>query len=970
MAPIQSIFRKPAFWCFFLLVISAVPYIQVIHHEFVTFDDHIYITENMQVQKGLTFENIRWAFTDFSSANWHPVTWLSHMLDCELFGLNPGMHHLVNVFFHVITTILCFLALYQLTNDLWRSLIVSTFFAIHPLHVESVCWASERKDVLSALFWMLTLLLYSLYLKRERNVILYLLLIFAYALGLMAKPMLVTLPFVLLLLDIWPLGRIPSLKEVGGSFKMIALEFIPLVKEKFPLFILMFLSCIITIKAQSSVGAIDTLENISFSDRLLNSVYAYASYLYKTVWPLNLACFYPYDKNLAVWKFFLSILIVALISFLALWNIRKRPYLLTGWFWYLGTLVPVIGLVKVGSQAMADRYTYIPHIGLFISVVWSLGTYHKKWLRYFWGAACVTAMFLFSYLTWVQAGYWKDSFSLWNRAAKVTRNNYFAHSNLGLCYADKDQPEFARTHFEKALLLKPNDYDTLNNYAGFLSKNGEEEKAQRLIERAVSLKPNSKHAYNNLGVLSLRQNEFEKSLEHFDNALKMDPGFPEANNNKGKALFQLERYDAAMKHFVTAIENKPDCLECLMNLGALYRRQKKYALSVEAYEKAAALNMNSPDIRYLLGKVCLEKGDRQNALSAFKAAIDLDDSNKDYYNELGRCHLDLKNYKKAVFHFSKALGLDSDFILALNNLGLAYAAQNKFDLASIQFKTVLSKNPEHRDANYNLANTLFAQNRISESIIYYKTAIHIDPAFPESRYNLANSYAQLNQLKEAIFEYKAAIRNAPHYAAAYNNLGIVYIRLNDFNEALVHFEKASRIDPSYKEAADNLKRTRDVIKQYQKIDEEISALQKILVQKPADADVLNNIGYLYASKHDYPTGIEYCKRALGAAPDNPVILENSAAIYQISGDLENAVKILRKLNKIAPDKMSVYYSLARNFVLQNNIGESLNWLHQLFNKGFSDIDALQQDPAFAQLRLHPDYRKLVREKFPEYFKRE
>jgi hypothetical protein len=361
---------------------------QVLGHDFVNYDDPDYVYRNPNVQSGITLSSIKWAFTTGHAANWHPLTWLSHMLDWQLFGDNPGWHHLTNLFLHIANTLLLFAVLKRMTNALWRSAFVAAAFALHPLHVESVAWVAERKDVLSTLFWMLTIAAYLRYLERPGTGR-YLLTLLIFALGLMAKPMLVTLPFVLLLLDYWPLGRFQFgqiVKSVGQQSRKSLNAFSHwklsrhLLLEKVPLFALSAISSIVTFLVQRTAGAVTSVETLPLKLRIANTFVSYLTYIQKMVWPSRLAMFYPYpDKTDLIWQTVVFALLLLIISLGVIWLMRRRRYLLTGWLWYLGTLVPVIGLVQVGDQALADRYTYVPLTGLFIIIAWGVPDLIAKW---------------------------------------------------------------------------------------------------------------------------------------------------------------------------------------------------------------------------------------------------------------------------------------------------------------------------------------------------------------------------------------------------------------------------------------------------------------------------------------------------------------------------------------------------------------------------------------------------------------
>ncbi len=440
--------KKPLLIISLLLsIITFMAYWQVTHCDFTTFDDPMYVTENSHIQDGLTVEGIIWAFTTGHAADWQPLTCISHMADVQLFGLQPGWHHLTNLLFHLASTLLLFLVLHRMTKALWQSAFVAALFALHPLHVESVAWVAERKGVLSTFFWMLTMGTYVSYVARP-GLTRYLALLLCFALGLMAKPMLVTLPFVLLLLDYWPLQRLeqkelpqevlkplsrdkkkgkstpPPVKapvQPVGRWPLIR----PLLTEKIPLFVLAVLSSIVTYLAQYHGGAVGSLEVLPLGARIANAFVSYTAYMVKTLWPTNLAVFYPHPGSWPLWQVLGSVVLLLAITALVIRGAKKRPYAAVGWLWYVGTLVPVTGLVQVGSHAMADRYTYIPLVGLFIIVAWGVPELLKKWpyrkeALIALSALCLLCLFL---VTWRQVGYWRNSIALYDHALEVIGRN-------------------------------------------------------------------------------------------------------------------------------------------------------------------------------------------------------------------------------------------------------------------------------------------------------------------------------------------------------------------------------------------------------------------------------------------------------------------------------------------------------------------------------------------------------------------
>jgi len=509
--------------CLILVLTTLGVYWEVRNFDFVTFDDYTYVAGNPNVHSGLSKSGLVWAFTRFHANNWHPVTWFSHMLDCQLFGLKPGMHHLNNLIFHTANTLLLFLVLGRMTGALWRSAFVSALFALHPLHVESVAWVAERKDVLSTLFWMLTMWAYVRYSERPSPTR-YLLIFPFFIFGLMSKPMLVTLPFVLLLMDYWPLGRLQStLPEKGDKLKTPKLTILRLIAEKIPLFVLVALLSVVTFFAQEE--AVQSLDSFHLKARIANGLVSYAAYIRKMFWPNDLSIFYPYPQILQLWQATASGFFLITMTILFVRMGRRRPYISVGWLWYLGTLFPVIGLVQVGTHAMADRYTYIPLIGLFIMIAWGvpdlLGNwlYRKQVLRISAGLLLV----LLAVCTWFQVRHWKDSIALFSRAIDVTDDNWMAHNNIGFPLVQQGRNIEAIAHFSEAVRIKPDYAEAHVNLANTYGLEGRFEEAMQHFSDAIRINPDFFDAHMNLGVIFARQGNLDKAINHFAAALRVNP---------------------------------------------------------------------------------------------------------------------------------------------------------------------------------------------------------------------------------------------------------------------------------------------------------------------------------------------------------------------------------------------------------------------------------------------------------------
>ncbi|MGB9500166.1 MAG: tetratricopeptide repeat protein [Dissulfuribacterales bacterium] len=589
--------------CLFLIITILTVYRQVRGYDFVNFDDTKYVTQNKIVQEGITLDGIVWAFTTIHAGNWHPLTWISHMTDCQLFGLNPGGHHLTSLLFHIINSLLLFFVFRKMTGRLWESAFIAALFALHPLHVESVAWVSERKDVLSTFFALLTLLSYIGYVRRP-VVIRYLLIVLFFSFGLMSKPMLVTLPFVLLLLDFRPLNRLqvqlPA--DTRSTGRRAAVFF--LIREKIPLFILVIISCCVTFYAQKHGGAVKSLDFIPIGARIANTLVAYAAYIGKMVYPVNLAFLYPYPEIISGWKVAGSGLLLGVISFLAIKNTKQRPYFITGWLWYLGTLVPVIGLVQVGMQSMADRYTYIPLIGLFVIVAWGVPELAAKW-RYgkIWtGTSAIIILSIFMAVTFKQTGYWKNSITLFEHAIKTTSANYIAHYNLGNVLAKKGRIDEAIPHYLQALQIKPEFADAHNNLANALNMQGKVDDAIYHFSEALRIKSDYEGVHYNLGVALDRQGRTDDAIFHYLQAIKTNPDYVNAHYKLGVALNQKGRIDEAITQFSQAIRIKHDYAEAHNNLGAALFQKGDITGAIDCFQTALKIK---PD--YAMAKNNLKK---------------------------------------------------------------------------------------------------------------------------------------------------------------------------------------------------------------------------------------------------------------------------------------------------------------------------------------------------------------------------
>lgn len=626
--------------CLLLAMATFAVFWQVRQYDFVNLDDPVYVTANRHIQGGLSPEGVRWAFTTAHASFWHPLTWLSLMLDSDLYGLKPGGYHLTSLILHVLNTLLLFWLFHRMTGALWRSAFVAALFALHPLHVESVAWVSQRKDTLSTFFWMLTLCAYVVYTQKPaaRR---YMLALACFTLGMMAKPMLVTLPFVLLLLDYWPLNRfhgrdvglnppaaaqpVPSQgrgrkRREAMSKKKASQKVIPppkapvlaraaspgavawrLVMEKIPFFVLSAVFSAVAYYAQHQVSYI----TFPPGSRIANALVAYVVYLQKTFWPVNLAVFYPFPEALPGWQMLGAALIMALISVVVVAAARRWPFLPVGWFWYVGILVPVIGIVQVGTHALADRYTYIPLIGLFVMAAWGVPELLKKW-RYGKAALIAATTLILAGLTavtWTQTGHWRNSITLFEHALKVTDRNDLAHNNLGIALRGAGKVAEAESHYREALRIRPD----------------------------------SEQAHFNLGNLLFAGGRADDAISHYQAALRIRPGYENAHVNLGAALMSRGLYGQAVVH----------------------------------YRKAISLGNADAGVYYSLGAALAATGQMGEATVQLRQAILASPAFAEAHNELGRVLAMQGKTQEGIVHFREALRLKPGYAAADHNLRLA-----------------------------------------------------------------------------------------------------------------------------------------------------------------------------------------------------------------------------------------------------------------------------------------------------------
>ncbi len=706
-------------------------FLPVVGLDFTNYDDPDYVT-HPRIQAGLTWESVSWAFTHAHSGNWHPLTSISHMLDCQLYGLKPAGHHLTNLLFHTTNSLLLFLLLRGLTGAVWRSACVAALFALHPLHVESVAWVAERKDVLSAFFGLLSLLAYARYTQEAASPLaphcsrmihhprsfFYLLALAFFTMGLMSKPMLVTWPCAMLLLDYWPLRR----------FQLATLW--RLVVEKLPFFALSAASCVVTFAVQKAWGAVVPLEHVPLGLRVLNALVCYFGYIWKMVWPTDLAVIYPYVRNWPPGHVLVSLLVLGAITFLAFRQRKARPFLLVGWAWYLGTLVPVIGLVQVGNQAIADRYTYLPAIGLFLMLVWGIaeiigGRPGRRAVAALLATAMLTAC---SLLTQTQVMVWQNTETLFQHALAVTTNNFVAYNSLGFYFSAQREADEAKRYFRAALAVNPACQFAWEGLASVLIEQGKLDEAISDCQAALQLNPGMAEAHSTLGLALMKQGKTNEAVGQYSEAIRLRPDFAPAHYNLANALATQGQIEQARKHYQESLRSDP----------------------------------SSPDTHNNLAYMLAREGKLDQAVSQFKAALAL---------------------RPALWnaHYGLADALDK---------------QRKYDAAAKEFSEVLRLKPDHAQAHYRLAVTLNRTGKIIEAIQHYRETLRRLPDFAPALDRLAwilatSSNPQLRDGAQAVELAERACKVTEYkQPIMVGTLAAAYAEAGRFPEAVNLAEKA------------------------------------------------------------------------------------------------------------------------------------------------------------------------------------
>ncbi len=715
-----------------LTIITLAVYGQLHQFDFVNLDDVVYVTKNAHVQSGITPDSIRWAFSTTHAEFWHPLTWLSLMLDYELYGLNAGGYHVTNLLFHILSTLLLFWLFSRMTGEIWKSAFVAAFFALHPLHVESVAWIAERKDVLSAFFWMLTLCLY-VYYTESPTLRKYLLVLFSFACGLMSKPMVVTLPVIMILLDYWPLKRFENQKRLSH---LILWQ----LKEKMLFFVLSAFFSIITLLVQPQGGP-------PLVFRTTHSLLAFFTYLKKIFWPHDLAVYYPFPNTFSALHLQIFAILIFILCFLIIAKAKRLPYLIVGWLWYVIALLPVIGIIRTGFFFIADHYMYLPSVGIAIILSWGIPDLFRSQAgrkKYLFPAG-VAILIMLATLSWKQCGYWKNSYELFNHAVLATKDNYLALTNRGNAHNKFDLYQKAIDDCNEALRLKP-DYPYAFFNRGFAyARLGRFQAAIDDLSEGIRLKSDDESAFCNRGLAYAKLENYKAALNDYNEAVRLKPDYAEAFYNRGNAYIKLKQYQAALNDYNEAMRLKPDYAEAYYNRGNVYAELGQPEYAIRDYNKGIHLKPDDAEAYYNQGNVYYKTGRYQMALENYTRAILLKPDYAEAYYNRGNVYVQTDQYKLAIENYSKAIALDSDYMKAYNNRGVAYYKLGQQSLA----------------------------------IKDYNDALRLEPNHAEAYYNLGNAYAALSQDRYAIKNYNEAIRLKPNFARAYEKRVLLFFKKGD-----------------------------------------------------------------------------------------------------------------------------------------------------------------------------------------------
>ena len=768
-----------------LLLLVTWVFLPSLKNGFVNMDDGVFVYENTHVQSGITWPSIRWAFSSLEQGLWHPLTWLSLMLDYECYGLRAWGYHLTNLLLHAANTALLFLLWQRMTGARWRSALVALLFGLHPLHVESVAWVAERKDVLSTFFWILTMLAYGRYAEQckiracespaaasppvasRRAWLYYILALVLFLCGLMSKAMLVSLPLVLLLLDAWPLGRLRRSSGSPGSKPLRSL-----VLEKTPFLAASAVFGLLTLNSQRASGALVGATNYPIVERVQNAFLSFVQYLRPTCWPSELAVFYPYPAALPAWQSLLAAALLVLVSITLLAMSRRRPYLATGWAWYLTTLLPVIGLVQVGGQSHADRYTYVPLIGVFVLFTWAGYDVARRW-RFGPMAASAVAVAITiccAIATRRQLACWKDSEVLFRHALAVTKQNSIAYNNLGAAL-------LAQKRYEEAV--------------------GE-------LEIGLKLAPGRAEARMNLGLALARQGRFEEAIPHFYEAMRLAPDSSGPYSSLGEVLATKGDFEGAVLQYQKAIRLSPEDAAAHHNLGIVLGMKDRTAEAIVQFEEALRLSRDLPEARRHLGVALGREGRADAAVTELQRAVRLAPTDAEAHCSLGDALVAKGRLGEAIAEYRQAVRLAPGDAMARHNLGVAMGLVGNAEEAIGQLKEAIRIKPDYAEAQCNLGIALLKQERWDDAARHLSEAVKLNSRLPEAYRNLGIALGRQGHLDEATRCFEEGLKLNSNSAETHCDLGVALAKQGRLDDAVAHFQKALALQSDYADAQNYL----------------------------------------------------------------------------------------------------------------------------------------------------------------------
>jgi len=716
-----------------LILATFAAYQGVRNNAFINFDDDIYVTDNQIVTEGLTLNGILWAFGFNERGYWQPLTWLSHMLDCELYGLNPTGHHITSLMIHLANVLLLFWTLCRMTGRVYSSAFAAAFFALHPLNVDSVAWVAERKNLLSTFFLMIGFLAYSRYAEKP-SVGRYLVTIIVFILGLMAKPMLVTFPFVLLLLDFWPLRRLkfetpqkfmkkeqqpPAQKKPDFNIGILCLEKVP--------FLVLALGAVwLSVSSLQHYDNMVTMDKVPMMLRINNALVSYIGYIGKMLWPFHLSVYYPFPASIPAWQTVLAVFLLSAITGTCLLRMNRQPFLVFGWFWYLGTLLPVLGIVQSGLwPKMADRWAYVPLIGLFIMIAWGItdGVKKRLYAKPIMAVVSVVLLAGLIFVTKTQLLHWKNSRTLFEHALRVTSENAVAHNNLGTALLEEGQPVKALYHFEEALRFEPKYAAAHNNIGNALTASDRTDEAIEHYLNSINIDPLNAETHNNLAVALNEQDRMDESILHLHEALRLNPVYADAYNNLGAVYRKKAQLRKAAKCYLEAIRLRPDFVQAYNNLGLLLWNEGRLDDAIHYFNRAVQYNHDFIPAKDNLAKVRAVRDVFREKVAEVQSQLMQRPDDPALFLKLGDLYKDQGYLSDSIKQYHAALSISPDFLPAKEKLALLFARKGEYDEAIILLKQLIQQQPQNIKICYYIAGVYARKNEVEDSIYWLKTAI-------------------------------------------------------------------------------------------------------------------------------------------------------------------------------------------------------------------------------------------------------